>query len=257
MKRVVFSLALLATTMACGLFSGSTAGTLEEEAPRPQSSSPQPAVSPTQDRNPFEAPMTNTPDPDALAETVEITGTISAVLDGEPMTWQTGRVTVDGESGSLAQWEPFALGAGDDVFFIRLIGLPPHESLELDGGALGTRLEIEFIIRDPSAGREISYEITAGEPATLERADVFYFTEGEAGMDMYELVDGQAQLLIESATPGEPAAFRGSFSGALAFSDPQAGAEEPDFSRTIQLAEGQFEVSSVAFRGTTDNSDLP
>lgn len=253
MRMGLISLALLATTMACGLLSGTSGDSVEQGTLVPQA-----GETATERRNPFEAPMTNTPDADALAETVNITGTISAVVDGEPMTWQTGTVTAEGQTGSLAQWEPFAVASTGDIYFVSIIGLPPHESLELDGAAaLGTRIELEFIIRAPSAGQEISYEVTAGEPATFEGADVFYFAEGEAGTDMYELVDGRALLSIEAATPGEPAAFSGRFSGTLAFADPLAGAGQPDMTRAIQLTEGQFEVSSVAFNDGTDGGGQP
>jgi len=254
MKKALWITLILGVTLGCGLLSRNTSQPDEVQI------TPSPEISPTtadvpeenlldEENDPFAIPVTDTPDPEALAESVEVTGTITAIVDGQEMTWQTGLVPTQEGEASLASWSPFPLGVQEDLFMVRIISMPATQSFDVDEDApvLGTRLEIEFIFSKPEAGRELDYTLTAEEPMTLESADILLFREEGSDTVAYEMMDGGLKISVEKAEPGAPASFTGTFQGKLAYLNLEDISGELDLSRTLEISGGTFEVDNVVF----------
>ncbi len=253
MKRAVWTTFVLGMTLGCGLLSRTASQNQEAHiTPSPGMTATAAGVqedSTLEEDNPFAFPVTDTPDPEALAESVEVTGTITAIVDGQEMIWQTGLITSREGERSLSSWSPFPLGVQEDLFMVRIISMPATQSFAVDEDApvLGTRLEIEFIFSNPEAGRELDYTLTAEEPMTLESADILLFREEGEGMAAYEMMDGGLEVSVKEAEPGSPASFTGTFQGSLAYLDLEDLSGELDLSRTLEISEGTFEVDNVVF----------
>jgi hypothetical protein len=255
MKKVFLLSLALGVTLGCGLLSrvGFTgqAPQVTPSVTEPETAAEVPeGTLVDEEDDPFAIPVTDTPDPDALAESVEITGTITGMLDGREMTWQTGLITTRKGEGSLAYWSPFPLGVQEDLYMVRIISIPASRSFDVEGDApqLGARLEIEFIFSIPTDGQQLSYTITEGEPMTLESADILLFQDEGGSLAVYEMMDGRLEVSVEQADPGSPAAFTGTFQGILAFLDLEDNTGDLDPSRTLEISGGTFDLNSVVFQ---------
>jgi hypothetical protein len=253
----VAAAALASLTLACSLFgSGAEPETPEMDVqPSPTRAATATTGSTYSGGDPFQSTATPTVSPEELQQAFSASGTITAMLDGEPRVWHTGSMETDGGPIDLSSWYHTPLQTFPDLYGFEIYAVPEETFTEGGGAevaqASGAALTIDFSVDAPLAGQTLDFPLPS--PEGLTSAEIGYIgVDGEQYVQ-FEMAQGSLQVTLVEAAPNEAAKLEGTFQGTLTYAgalgDPQA---QSDPSRSIEISEGEFSIQALPYDGASE-----
>jgi hypothetical protein len=158
----------------------------------------------------------------AVAQDVEILGTLTGTVDGASRSWYVTAAEMQGETVSQSDFTGNPAGS----VTVSLFGHATESVMNSADSIL-----LSFSVSSPDAPRVSGAEITYGGFSKVDGQTGFYNSGN----------DGQAQVVVTSFGPeGDRLRIGGTFSGTMPFR--ATTAREPDTEHVVTVTDGRFDA---------------